>query len=305
MVIIELKELKNLSKKISKYCSKNCVMTWDAMENILSSKENIKIANTGLVSSGKSSIFNMLLDSIDEERFLTGAARKTIQSDEEILQDNIYLVDTPGINVRQEDDEKAFISVMSSDIIVFVHNVKLGVIQKQEYEWIERICKSMSSKEEIQKRLVIAISWIDERDDEQDYNEILDDIKKNILDITQTEVDFVLISAKRYLTGMKKSIDKLIEKSNIKLLKEILIEKSNSYISYKDEILQKEINNAVNKVELELLQKKNSLNIEINEITENIKEIFSSKLRLWMSKIGTLKSKKETYNNLKREYENI
>ena len=106
--------------KVEKYCEADSIVKINSLRNKLETSDRIKIVNTGLVSSGKSTLFNILIDRIEDERFKTGAARETVKSDSECIEEGIYLIDTPGINVREEDDDLAYKSILESDIIVMI-----------------------------------------------------------------------------------------------------------------------------------------------------------------------------------------
>jgi predicted GTPase len=89
--------------------------------------KTVRIVNTGMVSSGKSSLFNTLINSTDEY-FPTGAARTTTRADFFDC-NNISYIDTPGIDVRSEDDALAFSTIMEADIIIMVHNIRTGPLE--------------------------------------------------------------------------------------------------------------------------------------------------------------------------------
>ncbi len=100
-------------KSIEKYCgeeyAKRCRALIERQKN-----DKVRIVNTGMVSSGKSSLYNALIDS-GGEYFPTGAARTTTRADYFDCGPISY-VDTPGIDVRSEDDALAFDTIMEADL---------------------------------------------------------------------------------------------------------------------------------------------------------------------------------------------
>ena len=147
---------------VEKYCGHASRMKLQgAIQNI--SNRNIKIANTGMVSSGKSSLYNVLTESLATERFPTGAARTTKTADT-YQSGNVEYIDTPGIDVREADDDVAFQTVMGADIILMVHNVKTGPMIRSEVEWLKQIADGMPSKDVCRQRLVFVCSWSDARE---------------------------------------------------------------------------------------------------------------------------------------------
>ena len=97
MVKLTEKELKIIHEK----CGSNFAQRYRGIVKRTNDKV-VKIVNTGMVSSGKSSLFNILIDSTEEEHFPTGAARTTTVADYFDYK-NISFIDTPGIDVRNED----------------------------------------------------------------------------------------------------------------------------------------------------------------------------------------------------------
>lgn len=292
-------------EKIKKILGEDTFKEWNIQKKANLNK-NIKISNTGLVSSGKSTLFNVLTNNIDNERFPTGAARTTSTEDVEKIFDDVYIVDTPGIDVKTSDDEKAYMSVLSSDIIIIVHNIKLGMLNKQECDWIKNICSHYPNLEERKDRIMFVCSWIDERDSEKDYKETIEITKKMLFDITGIEVDFYEVSSKRYITGMKKDSQNLKNKSNILNFKEELNKKvelvSKKYgIGIKKATLLSLINNTENKLNLLKKQK----NEEKNHIYTCVSKFYIKKKRSWKSKFEVLQSKLTKIENLKNELKNI
>ena len=127
-------------KSIEKYCgeeyAKRCRALIERQKN-----DKVRIVNTGMVSSGKSSLYNALIDS-GGEYFPTGAARTTTRADYFDCGPISY-VDTPGIDVRSEDDALAFDTIMEADRILMVHNIRTGPLNRSEAAWLERIARGM------------------------------------------------------------------------------------------------------------------------------------------------------------------
>ena len=130
---------------IKQYCGQE--LSFRLQSTIEKAKDaSIKIANTGMVSSGKSSLYNILTGNTEKEQFPTGAARTTTSADS-YHHEGIEYIDTPGIDVRDEDDSIAFDTIVRSDIILMVHNIKTGPLIKNEVDWLKRISDSMPNDE--------------------------------------------------------------------------------------------------------------------------------------------------------------
>ena len=164
-------------KSIEKYCgeeyAKRCRAFIERQKN-----NKVRIVNTGMVSSGKSSLYNALIDS-GGEYFPTGAARTTTRADYFDCGPISY-VDTPGIDVRSEDDALAFDTIMEADRILMVHNIRTGPLNRSEAAWLERIARGMEDSGG--GRLVFALSWIDTREKEADYGGLVENVKKQVFE---------------------------------------------------------------------------------------------------------------------------
>lgn len=216
-------ELGNLTNQIGREFAQR----WKGMEKKLATRDTITIANTGLVNSGKSSLFNALLaDTHDTERFPVGAVRTTKHGDRERLSDGVDIVDTPGIDAADEDDNIAFETLMAADLIVATHNIKMGMLNKSEYDWLARLAQGMK-KNEIGQRLIFACTWIDERDqDTEAYKSVVEETKRQVFEALGAEVPVWEVSAKRYMTARKKGKKGLEQASKIPSFKAFLLERA-------------------------------------------------------------------------------
>ena len=150
-----------------------------------------------MVSSGKSSLFNALLGAVEEERFKTGAIPTTKTGDQAQLTPTVRLVDTPGIDVDETDDETAYQNLMACDLIVMVHNVKTGPLTKRESS--------------------------------PGYKELLENLRQQVFDAVGTGLPFWEVSAKRYKTGRLKQKDTLVKLSGIPSFKAFLLKQAEKY----------------------------------------------------------------------------
>lgn len=293
-------------KIIEKYCG------IEYKEKLFTSIEKIKdfgkikVANTGLVSSGKSSLFNALVDKYDQERFPTGAARTTLNEDEEVLVDNIYLIDTPGIDVRSNDDKVAFKSILNSDIIMIIHNIKMGEPTKNEIEWIKKISNEMYSDEEKRDRLIFVCSWIDERDKSETYDVTINKTKQMVFDAVGSNIDFIEVSTKRYISGKNKDKENMIEKSGIPKLRQLCIAKANAYnLKYSNSRDKKYISNLCNDTIFRLKEKSDEKCETVKQIENRVNKSYSFKQSSWENILKQFENKKEKIRNLERELSRI
>ena len=150
-------------KELEKYTSYDLAQKLRGVLEKQARGDQILIGNTGMVSSGKSSLFNALLGAVEEERFKTGAIPTTKTGDQAQLTPTVRLVDTPGIDVDETDDETAYQNLMACDLIVMVHNVKTGPLTKRESDWLKKIASGMQP-DQVQQRLIFVCSWLKQKD---------------------------------------------------------------------------------------------------------------------------------------------
>lgn len=278
------------STEFKKIIEHDTLLDWKSMSSRIVDIHRVKITNAGLLKAGKSSFFNALLDCSDGERFPTGAARKTIATDEEKLEGQLFLVDTPGIDARDEDDEKTFEAILESDIIVFIHNIKTGEYKRAEIEFINRICDEMDRREDIKDRLVFVASWIDEREENNDLNEVISIMQGQLVDACGYKPEIETISSKRYLKGLSENKENLKNKSNVLPVRAKIVKMADIILNMKKEMLGRhldklkkatiplftnkvtELKNKIERIEIEHRQRGNEISREWRELRKTINE---------------------------------
>lgn len=285
---------------IAKHCGQEYSTRYLGIAN-RADEQIVRIVNTGMVSSGKSSLYNVLIDSIEDEHFPTGAARTTTMSSYYDV-NNISYIDTPGIDVRSEDDALAFSTIMEADIILMIHNINTGPLVRSEAEWLEQIVKKMSSLEACKARLIFVCTWKDTVEKDEDYQDIIADVKKSVLDIVGTEIPFFEVSVKKYLDGKKKDKPVLVNKSGVTELKDYLEKYASEYLQKKNELDEAELAELLIEVRRILLNKKAEKDKEIKKISDRIKQTAKSKRNTWKDIFTYFSSKRRQYD---QELKNI
>lgn len=272
---------------LAKYIDPDLLERWTGIEKKSASDNYITIANTGLFSSGKSQLFNALIDRTEDERFPVGTIPTTKIGDREKFSDRIELIDTPGIDAKNKDDEVAFKMLVESDIILITHNVKTGMLGRAEFEWIQSIAYGMP-EEERTKRLIFVATWIDAITDEGDYKKTIDEIKRQLIDAAGVELTFWEVSSKRYYTARKKNNEVLEKKSNIPGLRKFLIDYASSY--EKESAIEKEIAILSEETLAALSQQADNLRKSISSIDKKHQKKAKEKTNLWTSKLDRFKN---------------
>lgn len=266
---------------------------WEGLRRKFDSGGKITIANTGQYSSGKSTLFNALLCRIDNERFKTGEIPTTKKGEREKFADGIDLMDTPGIDANLADDAEAFRMLMQADIIIMTHNVKMGMLNRAEYEWLKRIADGIG-KEDLSDRLIFVSTWIDEIQDESDRQKLRDELQRQISEISRGKyVAFYEVSAKRYYTAVKKGNANLERASKIPELREIITERAKLYGASLQTLRKKELAMLCNESRNALHSLRLDKDSEISRRKKRISDRHNSAFENWRG----IKSRFESMRN--------
>lgn len=287
-------------KSIEKYCgeeyAKRCRALIERQKN-----DKVRIVNTGMVSSGKSSLYNALIDS-GGEYFPTGAARTTTRADYFDCGPISY-VDTPGIDVRSEDDALAFDTIMEADRILMVHNIRTGPLNRSEAAWLERIARGMEDSGG--GRLVFALSWIDTREKEEDYGGLVENVKKQVFEIAGAEIPFFEVSVKKYQQGIEKDKEILVRNSGVGALKEYLEASAASYLEMKRDVDQREFAALMGEIRAILCEQRDSREKEKKAILKKARDRHKSRKSAWNVVYDYFSAQRKRLADLESELEQI
>ncbi len=167
--------------------------------------KEIRIAVFGKYNHGKSTLLNAI---IGKEIFKTADKRETIKNAEH-KHNEIIWIDTPGLDadVNGKDDERAMEGAFKlADIILLIHSMQAGELDKYEMLLYQRLIKKDSN---YQEKLFLILTQIDQLIDDQ-YTQVLNKIKSQMPDILVFPV-----SATRYLRGIEEKKESFINISGI------------------------------------------------------------------------------------------
>lgn len=267
----------------------------DALENTV-----VTVTNTGIVSSGKSSLFNALLDRLENERFSVGAARTTVDKDTEELLPGIELVDTPGIDVKEQDDQTALNAICASSIIIMVHNIKMGMLHQNEVDWLKNIRSSFSDTKELTDRFIFVNSWVDQRMNEKSFEDTVNETKRILYDIMGTdEIECYNVSSVLYVKGLTAGKEKLAEISGIPELRSAVIEKARLYNKeYGFKKKKSEVLSLVDKNTDVLSRNRKNKNIEKYGVVKRVEQEFDVKKKKWENALTQYKQEMNEYKKI-------
>lgn len=298
--------MNKLSQKELKVISDFCNDDYAKRLRVLQEKQKdntVKIVNTGMVSSGKSSLYNTLINSSDEF-FPTGAARTTTRANYYDY-NNISYVDTPGIDVRNEDDVLAFDTIIESDIILMIHNIRTGPLNKSEVEWLEQIAYCLGGKEMCGTRIIFVASWKDTREKEEDYSTFVSELKNQVYEIVGVEIPFFEVSVKKYQQGVEKSKQVLIDNSGILELKEYVENYATEYLEKKKTIDEEEYLSLIEEIKSKLEAAYDEKARQKKKIIEKVKNNHKSRKTAWNQVYDYFSAQRTKLKSLQNELENI
>jgi GTPase Era involved in 16S rRNA processing len=248
-------------------------------------KKFFTVSVFGKYNHGKSTLLNALLD---QNIFEVGDIRTTKEL-KYFKKNNILWCDTPGLDadIKGLDDKKAYETLYKSDLILIVHSIKDGELDKREMDFIE---KNIQKSDINNKNFILILAQKEEVDDE-DFMKIKEKIKLQI----NNKIELISVSSELYSEGLRINNSGMITASNIHSLIEIINKRKNNnsrnieFEKIKAELineLDKEINKVwaeFSKMEFHEIRLKNSYVADFNLI---ISELFDIELEELSRKLG-------------------
>lgn len=180
---------------------------------------SIYIINAGAMNHGKSSLFNSLLDSTT---FAAQDVRTTIVNETVKWSEDVYLIDTPGLEAEEADDKTAYAAYRNANVIVFVHTAKVGELHKKELDAINKIKAMFDSETFFWQHFYLVFTNMD-ADSEENISAILKKTLKDIENVCGGKgFKTFTVSNSRYKKGREENKTALVNKSGIPELRETL-----------------------------------------------------------------------------------
>ena len=195
-------------------------------DEILEDGKKIFIVNAGRMNHGKSSLFNSLLN---KPIFAVDDIRTTMTRQDADFSQDVVMVDTPGLDADSSDDKVAFDAYRRANLIVFVHTVKTGAVERDDIDSLNRMAKDAVSPEYFWRHFVLVFSNIDEYDaDDAEDNKKMRIIEEESLRNIKSgcgEHDFPIfrVSNTYFHDGNEANSEQLIAMSGIRELKEYIL----------------------------------------------------------------------------------
>ena len=199
-------------------------------------KDKVYIVNAGTTNNGKSSTFNSLLMLEGkcvpgQNAFKVQDVRTTVENQKAEYHNGVYLMDTPGLEAAESDEEIAQKAYQNASLIVFVHAMKKGELHENELKWIQKI-ESLLTPSYFSKHFCLVLTHREDdlNDEKKELSSIQETITKQLKGYCQlTAIPMFCISNSLFEKGMKDKKEALKKASQVAELKAFIDEKSPAY----------------------------------------------------------------------------
>lgn len=238
--------------------------------------KNINIINAGIMNHGKSSLFNSLMD---KEIFAAQDVRTTVVNQNAQWFDNVYLIDTPGLEAEKKDDTAAYDAYRRANMIIFVHNVKVGELHEKELAAINKIKSLFNDDDFFCKHFCLTLTFMESEAE----TSILSIRKKSLDDIKSycgiSDFANFIVSNSRYQKGVAENKKNMIRHSGIPELRDFLTKNFQTWFDENNYFRAMRISNEKNSFVQELQQERGKIQARIDSKTEDIKRRQQNRLR--------------------------
>lgn len=142
-----------------------------------SSEHRPRLAVAGILKAGKSTLMNRLTGDFHDQRFAIDVIRAT-KHEKVFEQDGIFFVDTPGIDADDTDTKVAIASLITADIILFVHNIRNGGLDEPERQFLRELSNNYESNEEFLAKSIFVITHMENM--QKQFSTVRDEITEQI-----------------------------------------------------------------------------------------------------------------------------
>lgn len=124
----------------------------ELIEQLLTSKavtnDQPNVVVYGVYNAGKSSLLNSLTGHVEQEYFTTRDIPETKVS-KSLVHDGLCYLDTPGLDVNAQDTQAALEGGYKADLIILVHKLGAGSIQKPDWDAMKKLVNAHGNNESV------------------------------------------------------------------------------------------------------------------------------------------------------------
>ena len=280
---------------------------YSKISEITAQQSDVYIVNAGRMNHGKSSLFNSFLG---RDEFAAKDVRTTIENKEVLWKDNVVLIDTPGLDATDADDEAAFAAYKKASLILFVHTVKIGELHEQELAEIEKIA-NMFERSYFWNHFALVLSFMESVDDDLETikAESIRSIKEKF---PEAEFKVFAVSNSRYKKGIAENKQGLIKKSGIVELLEYIEGQLPRWKEDIRDLSNQRINRlreeAIRELKVLKLNKVTCLNDKENEnknVIQKTREVFQNMCRALDSMYEAIDERKSEIDKIKSKVKKL
>ena len=242
--------------------------------HLISTSDKPCVAVFGKYNHGKSTLLNAL---INQNNYFKVSDKRETQVNKVFLdqKNNLAWLDTPGLDadVHGKDDFEANKGAfVSADIVLMIHTLKAGELDKYEVEHISRLLHASKNDNKL-----LVLTQIDQITEEQ-QKAVVNRIKEQL-----PKFEPILVSATRYLKGVAESKDKLVElsgvpelKSKIQNLKSTIAQQRNKEVNELQQLLNHLLEEGSSSINNKLSALNKAQNDKRNKFERKLNQIFNT-----------------------------
>ncbi len=160
----------------------------------------------GVYNSGKSSLLNSLTNQVDPEFFEVRDIRQT-RVNKSFEYQGINFIDTPGLDMDEQDTVRANQGAMQADIIMYVHRLSAGPIQKNDLAALAETLQKFKPE-----RLLVIFTEAEKAESNQS---LIAEVTSQLGKLVNAAVMTALVSNTTYKKGVLESKPGLVVASGI------------------------------------------------------------------------------------------
>ncbi|MFA0158663.1 GTPase [Vibrio sp. 10N.261.46.A3] len=187
------------------------------LEGLLNQQDPlVNIVVFGSYNAGKSSLLNSLTNQLENEYFPTADVPQT-RVNKTFEMDNVCFIDTPGLDVNDDDTQQAEMGSLKGDVVIFVHKLTSGSLQQHDLDAMKAVYQQHGDSSSV---LFVVTACEGAKPDD----DIVKELKHQIGEHLSPDIPISLVSNTLYKRGIIENKPKFVEFSNVEQLRQNLNE---------------------------------------------------------------------------------
>lgn len=174
----------------------------------------VNVVVFGSYNAGKSSLLNSLTNHIENEYFPIADVPQT-RVNKTFETGNVCFIDTPGLDVNDDDTQQAEMGSLKGDIVIFVHKLTSGSLQQHDLDAMKSVYQQHGDSNSV---LFVVTACEGTKPDD----DIIKELEYQVAAHLSPDISLSLVSTTLYKRGVIESKPKFVEYSNVEQLKQEL-----------------------------------------------------------------------------------